>query len=96
MNIEISQVLRSKRRTLALEILHDARLVVRSPFKLSDAAIEEFIQKKSGWIVRTQEKIKNRRGYAAICCGHLTEGRSAQQARDRMEKALRRKTKRTK
>ena len=41
-------------------------------------------------------KIKNRRGYAALCDGHLTEGRSAQQAADRMAKALKRKKKRTK
>ena len=41
-------------------------------------------------------KIKNRCGYAAICDNHLTEGRSAAQAFDRMTKALRRKVKRTK
>ncbi|MFA5087910.1 MAG: hypothetical protein WC552_02610 [Candidatus Omnitrophota bacterium] len=35
-------------------------------------------------------KIKNRRGYAALCCDHLTEGRSAQQAYERMVKAVRR------
>lgn len=40
-------------------------------------------------------KIKNRRGYAAICSGHLTEGRSAAQALYRMEKALKRKKKRS-
>jgi hypothetical protein len=33
-------------------------------------------------------KIKNRKGYAAISCGCLTEGRTAQQACDRMAKAL--------
>jgi len=38
--------------------------------------------------------IKNRRGYAAMCSGHLTEGKTPQQARDRMEKALKRKRKR--
>jgi hypothetical protein len=38
-------------------------------------------------------KIKNRTGYAAICCGHLTEGRNPDQARRRMVKALRRKKK---
>lgn len=38
-------------------------------------------------------KIKNRRGYAAVCANHLTEGRSPQEARDRMEKALRRRKK---
>jgi len=38
-------------------------------------------------------KIKNRKGYAALCCGHLTEGKTPQQARARMDKALRRKKK---
>lgn len=36
-------------------------------------------------------KIKNRKGYAALCCDHLTEGKTPQQASYRMEKALRRK-----
>lgn len=35
-------------------------------------------------------KIKNRKGYAAVCRGHLTEGRSLPQVYDRMLKALRR------
>lgn len=37
-------------------------------------------------------KIKNRRGYAAICESNLTEGRSVSQALDRMAKALRRRS----
>ena len=37
-------------------------------------------------------KIKNRKGYAAVCSGHLTEGRTAELAYDRMVKALRRTT----
>ncbi|MFA6281925.1 MAG: hypothetical protein WCY05_05445 [Candidatus Omnitrophota bacterium] len=35
-------------------------------------------------------KIKNRRGYAAICANHLTEGSSLPQVYERMQKALRR------
>lgn len=35
-------------------------------------------------------KIKNRKGYAAICNGCLTEGRSKEEALKRMLKALRR------
>ena len=35
-------------------------------------------------------KIKNRAGYAAVCCQHLTEGATAQEAYERMVKALRR------
>ena len=36
-------------------------------------------------------KIKNRRGYAAICLNNLTEGGTTYQAYDRMLKALKRK-----
>ncbi|MFA5311110.1 MAG: hypothetical protein WC355_02220 [Candidatus Omnitrophota bacterium] len=35
-------------------------------------------------------KIKNRLGYAAFCCDHLTEGKTPQEAYERMVKALRR------
>jgi len=38
-------------------------------------------------------KIKNRTGYAALCCDHLTEGKTREEAKARMEKALRRKKK---
>jgi len=38
-------------------------------------------------------KIKNRTGYAALCCDHLTEGKSREEAKARMDKALRRKKK---
>ncbi|MDP8252879.1 MAG: hypothetical protein P9X27_00550 [Candidatus Kaelpia aquatica] len=36
-------------------------------------------------------KIKNRRGYAAICNNYLTEGLTRIQALERMHKALKRK-----
>ena len=35
-------------------------------------------------------KIKNRKGYAAICVDCLTEGKTQQEAYDRMIKAVRR------
>ena len=38
-------------------------------------------------------KIRNRKGYAAMCCNNLTEGRDRQEACARMEKALSRKPK---
>ena len=40
-------------------------------------------------------KMMNRKGYAAICCSHLTEGKTRTQAIDRMEKALKRKKKKS-
>ena len=39
-------------------------------------------------------KIRNRKGYAAVCCGNLTEGKTKAEACYRMEKALRRNPKR--
>lgn len=38
-------------------------------------------------------KIRNRKGYAAVCLGHLTEGKTQEQALQRMQKALHRKKK---
>ena len=38
-------------------------------------------------------KIKNRSGYAALCCNHLTEGKTGEEAYARMLKALRRTNK---
>ncbi|MDD3087585.1 MAG: hypothetical protein PHP89_03375 [Candidatus Omnitrophica bacterium] len=35
-------------------------------------------------------KIRNRLGYAALCCDHLTEGKTPKEAYERMVKALRR------
>lgn len=41
-------------------------------------------------------KIKNRRGHAAVCCDHLTEGKTPQEAYDRMAKAVRRTSRKDK
>jgi hypothetical protein len=38
-------------------------------------------------------KIKNREGFAAVCFQHLTEGKTPQEAYERMVKALRRSSK---
>jgi hypothetical protein len=51
------------------------------------------MEAKIGHLKVTIFKIKNRQGYAAICYEHLTEGNTAQEAYDRMAKALRRTNK---
>jgi len=35
-------------------------------------------------------KIRNRKGFAALCCGNLTEGKTKEQAYARMLKAVKR------
>jgi hypothetical protein len=51
------------------------------------------MEARIGHLKVTIFKIKNREGYAAVCCDHLTEGSSHQEAYDRMVKALRRTNK---
>jgi hypothetical protein len=41
-------------------------------------------------------RIKNRKGFAAICCDCLTEGKTPQQALARMTKAIKRVERKTK
>lgn len=48
------------------------------------------MQKKIGHLNVNIFKIKNRRGYAAVCFDHLTEGKNPEEAYERMAKALRR------
>ena len=46
-----AQVIRSSRRTVAVEITRDRRVLVRVPFRMKDRDIEAFLELKSPWIV---------------------------------------------
>ena len=52
-------LIRSKRRSLSLQISPSGELIVRSPLKLSLLTIENFIEQKKDWILKHQEKYKN-------------------------------------
>jgi len=47
-----AQLIRSRRRSLALIITDEAKLIVRAPLKLPTEAIERFIEQKRSWIDR--------------------------------------------
>ena len=51
----IKQIIRSNRRTLALQIAPDGSLIVRAPQKISEANIVTFVQKKIKWILHHQK-----------------------------------------
>lgn len=50
----IHKLIRSKRKTLSLEVNEKAEVIVRAPLKLSDSLIQSFISEKNTWI---REKI---------------------------------------
>lgn len=49
-------IIRSDRRTLALEISDEAKLIVRSPRRCPKAYIEDFVEKHENWIDSHIEK----------------------------------------
>ena len=54
--IPVDQVIRSKRKTLALIVKPDGSLLVRAPLRAPNALIREFIDKNRGWIEKHQAK----------------------------------------
>jgi predicted metal-dependent hydrolase len=59
MQIKIDKLIRSKRRTIALIIEHNGTLTVRAPMRAPQALIQKFIDEKTGWVIRTREKIES-------------------------------------
>ncbi len=57
MNIEI---IKSKRKTLAIEVKKDLRVIVRAPLFVSNKDIQKFVAEKSVWIENAIEKVKVR------------------------------------
>lgn len=50
MSIDVHQIIRSKRKTLALIIKPDGSLIVRAPLRTSERSIREFIDKNKQWV----------------------------------------------
>jgi len=54
MPIEVNEVIRSKRKTLALIVKPDGSLIVRVPLRASEKSIREFIEQHAEWIKKKQ------------------------------------------
>jgi predicted metal-dependent hydrolase len=50
MSVTVDQVIRSKRKTIAILVQCDGRVIVRAPLKAPEALIRQFVESKSGWI----------------------------------------------
>ncbi len=65
-------LLRSRRRTLALEITPSGQVLVRAPLKMSRARIQAFVLEKAGWIRAHLARVKRQNEQAAQA-GRLTK-----------------------
>jgi len=76
------QLIRSRRRTLALEIARDAALIVRAPLRMPVEFVLQFVEQKRGWIDRKQRIARERAGLAS-----QLETRSSEEIRKLREQA---------
>ena len=58
--MEIKKVIRSKRKTISLQVSDDATLIIRAPFKVSEKIINRVILKHSDWIEKKKKKMQSR------------------------------------
>ena len=61
---QISQVIRSKRKTFSLEIKPDGRLIVRAPNSATQGQIQKLVKHKAAWILKTRKRLA--RQYAGL------------------------------
>lgn len=57
MQVEIDKIIRTKRKTIALQITDDATLIVRAPFEVSEQTIKNVVIKHKDWIEKKKEDI---------------------------------------
>ena len=58
----VDEVIRSRRRTIAIEVRKNASVVVRAPYHASNAVIHAFIRDKARWIEEKREIARERGG----------------------------------
>ncbi len=58
--MKIDHIIRTKRKSIALIIEQDGRLVVRAPMRVSDADIKHLVKQKEGWIREKQKQVKDK------------------------------------
>ena len=59
-DIPTPKLIRSKRRSIALEISSDGTFIVRAPHFVGEQAIQEFISRKRKWIDKIYDRARNR------------------------------------
>ena len=59
------QLIRSSRRTIAVEVTRDARMIVRAPYRATQKAVDYFISEHADWIEAHLAKMRTRQNILA-------------------------------
>lgn len=60
MDVQIEKIIRTKRKTIALQVTDDAKLIIRAPFNLDDETIAEIVSKHRRWVEKKQKEASTR------------------------------------
>ena len=55
--MKIKKIVRSKRKTIALQVCSDTSLIIRAPFHATDEVIERVILKHNKWLEKKRKEI---------------------------------------
>ena len=82
------QVIKSRRRTIGIEVHADGKVIVRTPLRMSSAEINRFIDEHEDWIRQkldfVRQKSDNRHGTGALGDRKSTRLNSSHQPQSRM------------
>ena len=56
------QVIRSRRKTIGIQVQRDGKVVVRAPFATSDETIRRVVEEKQAWIKKHRDKVRKAAG----------------------------------
>ena len=54
------EIIRSRRRTLALQVEKDGKVLVRAPFRYPTAEIGKFVERHKAWIEKKLAEVEKR------------------------------------
>ena len=57
------EIIRSKRRSVAIEVKGGGEIIVRAPFWLSQKKIDEFVLSKTDWIEKAKIRVEQRKSF---------------------------------
>ena len=62
--MEHIQIVRSNRKSIALQVTPDEQIILRAPLRMSQQEIDEFLQQKAKWLEERLSMVRNRNAEA--------------------------------
>lgn len=67
------RIIKTRRKTIGLEISPDLQITVRAPYHISDVRIREFVESKQTWILKHLAIIQDRQAHDPIPAGVISD-----------------------